>query len=86
MLFVSNSQTPGTREIPSVHLITIEQGVPIRTLYLQGMFLPKPEEAESYSSEHSNYSQTWHGPLYLGDDCMDGILMHGITFPTDSRK
>ena len=43
MLFVSNSQTPGTREIPSAHLITTEQAVPIRTLYLQGMFLPKPE-------------------------------------------
>lgn len=47
MLFVSNSQTPGTREIPSAHLIITEQAVPIRTLYLQGMFLPKPEEAGS---------------------------------------
>ena len=45
MLFVSNSQTPGTREIPSAHLIITEQAVPIRTLYLQGMFLPKPEAA-----------------------------------------
>lgn len=45
MLFVSNSQTPGTRKIPKANLIPIKQAVPIRTLYLQGLFLPRPEEA-----------------------------------------
>lgn len=45
MLFIFNSQTPEIREIPNTHIITIEQAIPIRTLYLQGMFMPKPEEA-----------------------------------------
>lgn len=47
MLFVSNSPTPGTREILSAHLITIQQAGPIKTLYFQGLFLPRPEEAGS---------------------------------------
>lgn len=47
MLFVSNSPKPGTREILSAHLITIQQAVPIRTLYFPGLFLPRPEEVGS---------------------------------------
>lgn len=49
MLSVSNSQTPGTREIPTAHLITTEQAVPLRTLHLLSLLLPQPEEAGSVS-------------------------------------
>lgn len=68
MLFVSNSPTPGTREILSAHLITIKQAVPIRTLYFQGLFLPRPEEVgfDCYTSDHSDCSQSWRSIPSLG--------------------
>lgn len=88
MLFVSNSQTPGPRKIPNAPLITIEQAVPIRTLYLQGLFLPSPEEAGSTIQVSRVIAVSTGGvqQVYSGENCMHGIPKHGITFPIDRSK